>query len=159
MFVSDRQRRTEMEGNMKALITGASSEIGKAIAKELSLRGYDLILVARNIQKLKELQTQINTHIEVVCMDISKEENCYQLYKEYKDINVLINDAGLRDCGYFYQTSLEKDIQMIHTNIIGLHVLTKLYLQDMKEKDHGTILNVASIGGFMPGPLMATYYA
>lgn len=148
-----------MEGNMKALITGASLEIGKAIAKELSLRGYDLILVARNIQKLKELQTQINTHIEVVCMDISKEENCYQLYKEYKDINVLINDAGLRDCGYFYQTSLEKDIQMIHTNIIGLHVLTKLYLQDMKEKDHGTILNVASIGGFMPGPLMATYYA
>ena len=144
---------------MKALITGVSSEIGKAIAKELSLRGYDLILVARNIQKLKELQTQINTHIEVVCMDISKEENCYQLYKEYKDINVLINDAGLRDCDYFYQTSLEKDIQMIHTNIIGLHVLTKLYLQDMKEKDHGTILNVASIGGFMPGPLMATYYA
>ena len=144
---------------MKALITGASLEIGKAIAKELSLRGYDLILVARNIQKLKEIQTQINTHIEVVCMDISKEENCYQLYKEYKDINVLINDAGLRDCGYFYQTSLEKDIQMIHTNIIGLHVLTKLYLQDMKEKDHGTILNVASIGGFMPGPLMATYYA
>lgn len=144
---------------MKALITGASLEIGKAIAKELSLRGYDLILVARNIQKLKELQTQINTHIEVVCMDISKEENCYQLYKEYKDINVLINDTGLRDCGYFYQTSLEKDIQMIHTNIIGLHVLTKLYLQDMKEKDHGTILNVASIGGFMPGPLMATYYA
>lgn len=144
---------------MKALITGASSEIGKAIAKELSLRGYNLILVARNIQKLKELQTQINTHIEVVCMDISKEENCYQLYKEYKDINVLINDAGLRDCGYFYQTSLEKDIQMIHTNVIGLHVLTKLYLQDMKEKDHGTILNVASIGGFMPGPLMATYYA
>ncbi|WP_207211283.1 SDR family NAD(P)-dependent oxidoreductase [Massilimicrobiota timonensis] len=144
---------------MKALITGASSEIGKAIAKELSLRGYDLILVARNIQKLKELQTQINTHIEVVCMDISKEENCYQLYKEYKDINVLINDAGLRDCGYFYQTSLEKDIQMIHTNIIGLHVLTKLYLQDMKEKNHGTILNVASIGGFMPGPLMVTYYA
>ena len=144
---------------MKALITGASLEIGKAIAKELSLRGYDLILVARNIQKLKELQTQINTHIEVVCMDISKEENCYQLYKEYKDINDLINDAGLRDCGYFYQTSLEKDIQMIHTNIIGLHVLTKLYLQDMKEKDHGTILNVASIGGFMPGPLMATYYA
>lgn len=144
---------------MKALITGASLEIGKAIAEELSLRGYDLILVARNIQKLKELQTQINTHIEVVCMDISKEENCYQLYKEYKDINVLINDAGLRDCGYFYQTSLEKDIQMIHTNVIGLHVLTKLYLQDMKEKDHGTILNVASIGGFMPGPLMATYYA
>ena len=144
---------------MKALITGASSGIGKAIAIELSLQGYDLILVARNIQKLKELQTQINTHIEVVCMDISKEENCYQLYKEYKDINVLINDAGLRDCGYFYQTSLEKDIQMIHTNVIGLHVLTKLYLQDMKEKDHGTILNVASIGGFMPGPLMATYYA
>lgn len=144
---------------MKALITGASSGIGKAIARELSLRGYDLILVARNIQKLKELQTQINTHVEVVCMDISKEENCYQLYKEHKDIDILVNDAGLGDCGYFYQTSLERDIQMIHTNIIGLHVLTKLYLQDMKEKDHGTILNVASIGGFMPGPLMATYYA
>lgn len=144
---------------MKALITGASSGIGKAISIELSLQGYDLILVARNIQKLNELKNQINTHVEVIGMDISKEENCYDLYQNHKDVDILVNDAGLGDCGHFDQTSLEKDIQIIHTNIIGLHTLTKLYLQNMKEKDSGIILNVASIGGFMPGPLMATYYA
>ena len=144
---------------MKALITGASSGIGKAIAIELSLQGYDLILVARNIQKLNELKNQINTHVEVIGMDISKEENCYDLYQNHKDVDILVNDAGLGDCGHFDQTSLEKDIKMIKTNVIAYHILTKLYLTDMKAKNKGIVLNVASIAGFMPGPLMATYYA
>lgn len=144
---------------MKALITGASSGIGKAIAVELSHRGFELILVARNIQKLNDLKQQIQTNAKVISMDISKEENCYQLYQNHRDIDILINDAGLGDCGYFDQTSLKRDMQIIQTNIVGLHVLTKLYLADMKARDHGIILNVASIGGFMPGPLMATYYA
>ncbi len=144
---------------MRALITGASSGIGRDIAKELSQKGYDLILVARNLEKLNELKEKLETNIETVSMDISNPENCKQLYEKYKDIDILVNNAGFGDCGYFDKTNLEKELQMINTNIVAYHVLTKLYLKDMKAKNSGKILNVASIAGFMPGPLMATYYS
>lgn len=144
---------------MKALITGASSGIGRDIAKELSKKGYDLVLVARDLEKLKELKEQLKTNAEIISMDISKVDNCKELYEKYKDIDILVNNAGFGDCGYFTKTKLEKELQMINTNIVAYHVLTKLYLKDMKEKDSGRILNVASIAGFMPGPLMATYYS
>ena len=71
----------------------------------------------------------------------------------------MVNNAGFGDCGEFTQTDLQKELDMIDTNIRAYHILTKLYLQDMVAKNHGKILNVASIAGFMPGPLMATYYA
>lgn len=144
---------------MKALITGASSGIGKDIARELSKKGYELILVARDLEKLHELKSELKTNSEIVSMDVSKSENCKQLHDKYKDIDILVNNAGFGDCGFFSNTNLEKEMQMINTNIVGYHVLTKLYLKDMKEKDSGKILNVASIAGFMPGPLMATYYS
>ena len=144
---------------MRALITGASSGIGRDIAKELSQKGYDLILVARNLEKLNEVKEKLETNIETVSMDISNPENCKQLYEKYKDIDILVNNAGFGDCGYFDKTNLEKELQMINTNIVAYHVLTKLYLKDMKAKNSGKILNVASIAGFMPGPLMATYYS
>lgn len=144
---------------MRALITGASSGIGRDIAKELSQKGYDLILVARNLEKLNEVKEKLETNIETVSMDISNPENCKQLYEKYKDIDILVNNAGVGDCGYFDKTNLEKELQMINTNIVAYHVLTKLYLKDMKAKNSGKILNVASIAGFMPGPLMATYYS
>ena len=144
---------------MRALITGASSGIGRDIAKELSQKGYDLILVARNLEKLNEVKEKLETNIETVSMDISNPENCKQLYEKYKDIDILVNNAGFGDCGYFDKTNLEKELQMINTNIVAYHILTKLYLKDMKEKNSGKILNVASIAGFMPGPLMATYYS
>ena len=66
---------------------------------------------------------------------------------------------GFGDCGEFTKTDLDKELNMINTNITAVHVLTKLYLKDMKERNSGHILNVASIAGFMAGPLMATYYA
>ena len=144
---------------MKALITGASSGIGRDMAKELSQKGYDLVLVARDLDKLNEVKQELKTNIEVVSMDISDVENCKKLHEKYKDIDILINNAGFGDCGYFTQTKLEKEIAMINTNIVAYHTLTKLYLKDMNEKNSGTILNVASLAGFMPGPLMATYYA
>lgn len=144
---------------MKALITGASSGIGRDMAIELSKKGYDLILVARDLDKLNEVKQELQTNVKVVCMDISEIENCKKLHEEHKEIDILINNAGFGDCGYFTQTQLEKEIAMINTNIVAYHILTKLYLQDMKEKNSGTIMNVASIAGFMPGPLMATYYA
>ena len=70
-----------------------------------------------------------------------------------------MNNAGFGDCGYFDKTDLEKEINMIDTNIKAYHILMQLYLENMIKKDSGKILNVASIAGFMPGPLMATYYA
>ena len=144
---------------MKALITGASSGMGRDMAKILSQKGYDLILVARDEKRLEEVKKQLKTEARIVTMDISKEENCKKLYEENKDIDILKNNAGFGDCGHFEETSLDKDIQMINTNIIAYHILTKLYLKEMIKKDSGKILNVASIAGFMPGPLMTTYYS
>lgn len=144
---------------MKAIITGASSGIGRDMARELSKRGFDLILISRSEDKLNEVKAELKTNVETLCMDVSNVENCKKIHEQYKDIDILINNAGFGDCGYFTETSLDKEISMINTNIVAYHALTKLYLQDMKQKNEGIILNVASIAGFMPGPLMATYYA
>jgi len=144
---------------MRALITGASSGIGRDIAINLSKKGYDLILVARDLEKLNEVKAKLHTNVEVVSMDVSKAENCKELHEKYQDIDILVNNAGFGDCGYFTKTSLDKELKMMDTNIVAYHVLTKLYLQDMKQRNSGKILNVASIAGFMPGPLMATYYS
>ena len=144
---------------MKALITGASSGIGREFAKILAAKGYDLVLVARDEEKLKELQKELNTNTKIVSMDLSIEENCKKLHTENPNIDLLINNAAFGDCGNFTHTSLDKEISMINTNITAYHILTKLYLIDMKKVNKGHILNVASIAGFMPGPLMSTYYA
>lgn len=144
---------------MKALITGASSGIGRDIARELSKRGYDLIIVARNRKKLEELKSDLTTKVEIIDMDLTSEENCKKLHEQAKDIDILVNNAGLGEFGKFTETDLEKELTIIRTNITALHILTKLYLQDMTKRNSGRILNVASIAGFMPGPLMATYYA
>ena len=144
---------------MKALITGASSGIGRDIARYLSELGYDLIIVARRREKLEELKEELKTNVEIVCLDVSKKENCYKIFEEYKDIDILVNNAGFGLFGHFDTTELDKELNMIDTNIVAVHILTKLYLQEMKRKNNGYILNMASIAGFMPGPLMATYYA
>ena len=150
-----------MRINMKALITGASSGIGKDMAKILENKGYELVIVARDEKKLEEVKNELSpiTKVEIISKDLSDEENCKEIYKEVENVDLLINNAGFGDCGNFTKTSLEKEINMIKTNIIAYHILTKLYLIDMKAKNEGKILNVASIAGFMPGPLMATYYA
>lgn len=148
---------------MKALITGASSGIGRDMAKNLADKGYDLVLVARDEEKLKklakELEEKNKVKVETISMDLSNEDNCKVLHKNVQDVDILINNAGFGDCGNFTKTDLNKELKMIGTNIVAYHILTKLYLIDMKAKNSGKILNVASIAGFMPGPLMATYYA
>lgn len=144
---------------MRALITGASSGIGRDIARELSKRGYDLVIVARNKEKLEELKNDLTTKVEIIEMDLTLEENCKKLQEQAKDIDILVNNAGLGEFGKFTETDLKKELTIIKTNITALHMLTKLYLQDMTKKNSGRILNIASIAGFMPGPLMATYYA
>lgn len=149
--------------NMKVLITGASSGIGRDIARNFASKGYDLVLVARNENNLKQVATELKNKnkikVEIISMDLSYVENCIKLFEKQKDIDILINNAGFGDCGDFTKTSLDKELKMINTNIVAYHILTKLYLQEMENKNRGKILNVASIAGFMPGPLMATYYA
>lgn len=146
---------------MKALVTGASSGIGRDMARYLSNMGYDIIAVARDGNKLNELKNELKTKVEIIAIDLEDSESCKELYKAVKNkgIDVLINNAGFGDFGEFTETNLDKEISMINTNITAMHILTKLFLQDMIKKDKGYILNVASIAGFMPGPLMATYYS
>ena len=145
-----------------ALVTGASSGIGYEMSRVLSHLGYELILVARREDRLLELQKVLETHSEIVLCDLSKEDECKELYKKVKekDISVLINNAGFGLCGNFTETDLNKELSMINVNIKAVHILTKLFLKDFVKKDDGYILNVASSAGLMAGgPLMATYYA
>ena len=146
---------------MKALVTGASSGIGRDIAKELSNRGYELILVARSTNKMEELAKELKTKSKIITKDLSIPENCKELYEEVKDenIDILVNNAGFGIYGEFTETDLDKELTLIKTNMVAMHILMKLFLKDMKEKNHGKILNVASSAAFMPGPLMSTYYA
>lgn len=144
---------------MRALITGASSGIGKEMAKYLSEQGIDLILVARERQKLEEVQNQMKTKTEIISMDLADVENCIELHRKVGDIDILINNAGFGTCGNFTDTDLITELNMIATNVCAVHTLTKLFLSDMKKKNSGYILNVSSIAGFLPGPKMATYHA
>ena len=149
---------------MLALITGASSGIGRDMARILASKGYDLALVARNQEGLDKIKAElekenVNIKINTYSVDLAIKENLYKLYEDVKDVDILINNAGFGTFGRFTETDLEKEVNMINTNVTAVHVLTKLYLKDMIAKNAGHILNVASIAGFMPGPLMATYYA
>ena len=147
---------------MKALITGASSGIGLEMAKVLDKQNCELILVARSKEDLEKVQKTLSSKTKIIVKDLSKEENVKDLYDEIKDekIDILINNAGFGACGYFETISLDKEIEMINTNVKAVHILTKLFLSDMIKRDSGYILNVSSSASFMPGgPLMATYYS
>lgn len=145
---------------MKALITGASSGLGKDFANILSNLGYDLILVSRS-DKLNVVASSLKGNVKYYNLDLSKEENVYKLYDLTKDENIdfLINNAGFGVFGEFDKTPLDKELELINTNLVCVHILTKLFLKDFKEKNSGRILNVASSAAFMPGPLLSSYYA
>lgn len=143
--------------NMRALITGASSGIGRDFAIKLDSLGYEVILVARSKTKLEEVKEKCSkATIEV--LDVGKIEDCKKLFNKYKDIDILINNAGFGLFSEFNKSNLDTELNMIDVNIKAVHVLTKLYLNEMIKKDSGRIVNVASIAAFFPGPLMSTYY-
>lgn len=146
---------------MKALITGASSGIGKNMAYVLANKGIDLILVARNKDELLKIKANVKVNVEVIELDLLKEKNVFKLYEMCKDrnIDILINNAGFGLFGLFAETDLARELEMINLNIKAYHILTKLFLKDFVEKDNGYILNVASSAGFMAGPRLSTYYA
>ena len=114
---------------MKVLITGASSGIGKDMAEIMASKGNDLVIVARNEEELKKLAKKLEEKnkikVEVIAMDLSKEENCIELHQKVQNVDILVNNAGFGDCGDFTKTSLQKEINMIQTNIIAYHILTK----------------------------------
>ena len=146
---------------MKALITGASSGIGLDIAKYLATKKYELILVARSKDKLEKIQESLPTKVTIIVADLSNEQKTKELYALIKkeNIDILVNNAGFGLYGDFTETDLNRELEMIDTNIRAVHMLTKFVLKDMEKKNSGYILNVASCAAFVPGPLMSTYYA
>lgn len=148
---------------MKACITGASSGIGRDMARVLADYGIDLFIVARRSERLKQLQSELSEKVNVtaITLDLADEQSCHLLYERLakEDIDILINNAGFGLTGTFTDCDLTKEMNMIDTNIKAYHILTKLFLRDFVKRDFGYILNVASAAAFLPGPMMATYYA
>ena len=146
---------------MKALVTGASSGMGRDIAIYLGELGYDLILVSRDENRLNETASKIKTNTIVYPCDLTGRDNCFKLYDRFKDenIDILVNGAGFGLFGNTWETDINKEMKMIDLNINAVHILTKLFLADMVKKDKGRILNIASSAGFFAGPILNTYYA
>ncbi|MCI1965295.1 MAG: SDR family oxidoreductase [Oscillospiraceae bacterium] len=146
---------------MKALITGASSGIGRDFARQLSRRGFDLILAARRVPRMEELARELPTHVRVVGVDLSCKDQCFELYREVcgDRIDVMINCAGFGLFGPFDETDLDRELELIDVNIRAVHILTKLFYRDFKKRGSGYLLNVASSAAFQPGPLLSSYYA
>lgn len=150
-----------------ALITGASSGIGKELAHIHAENGGDLILIARSKDKLEqlknELEKQFSIEAKIIIKDLGQSQAPYEIYEVVKQAGItveyLINNAGFGGLGKFHERPLEQDIAMINLNITALTALTRLFLPDFVERNSGRILNVSSTASFMPGPMQAVYYA
>ena len=151
--------------NQYAVVTGASSGIGRAFASKLAEEGYNLILVARRRERLEALSGELkDKKIKSIVFpaDLSRASECYRLMEALSDkgIGIFINNAGFGDCGSFLDTDVDKELEMIDVNVKAMHLLTKLVLRKMQQQGEGALLNVASSAGLIPGgPYMATYYA
>lgn len=144
---------------MKALITGASSGLGRDMAIVLSKMGYDIIAVARREDRLLELKKELKTDAQILALDVTKREDIEEISNRAAEVDVFINNAGFGVFGDFCKTDLEKELSMIETNIKAVHILTKNVVREFKKRGSGHILNVASLAAFFPGPLFAAYYA
>ena len=145
----------------KAAVTGASSGIGRDIARELAGRGYALILIARREERLRSLAEELPVPVEVLPADLSRRETCLEVAGRLRKegLDVLVNDAGRGLFGAFDETDLEGELALLDLNITALHILMKAVLPGMKARGSGHILNVASSAAFLPGPLLSSYYA
>ena len=150
-----------------ALITGASSGIGAELAKVFAQHGYDLVLVARTESALASLagslQGQHGVSVRLLPTDLAvpaaPEEVFAALQRDAVPVDVLVNNAGFGTYGFFAETDLAAELQMLQVNVVALTHLTKLFLREMLERRRGKILNVASTAAYQPGPRMAVYYA
>lgn len=150
-----------------ALITGASSGIGKELAKIHASKGGDLILIARSEDKLKALKTEIESshsvEVMLIVKDLSIESSAKEVYDQVKaegiEVEYLINNAGFGGQGKFHERNWNEDLSMIRVNTIALSNFTHLFLTDFIYRNSGRILNVSSTASLLPGPLQATYFA
>ena len=153
--------------NQATLITGASSGIGMEFAKLFAKDGHNLVLVARNEDKLNtlknELENKYDIQVYVCAKDLSQKDSAYDIFNYTLEkelfIDTLINNAGLGDFGKFSESDLQKQTDMVQVNTMSVMQLCHLFVNPMLEKNYGKILNVASIAAFIPGPLMSTYHA
>ncbi|MES2648687.1 MAG: SDR family oxidoreductase [Bacteroidota bacterium] len=149
------------------LITGASSGIGYELAKIFAANNHHLILVSRTAEDLdnvaRELKQQNNIDVVTIAKDLFEPDAAMELYDEVKNrglnVNILVNDAGQGQHGFFADTDIDRDLEIIQLNIISLVVLTKMFLRDMLANDDGKILQLASIASKYPAPLLAVYGA
>ena len=150
-----------------ALVTGASSGLGRDFAKLFAKDGHDVIAVARRQDRLDELKTELSqTHgvqTHVVAADLSDPAAPPRIFEDVMqagfEVEYLVNNAGFGTQGPFAELPLDRELAMLQVNIASLVHLTGLFLPAMLDRKTGRILNVASTAGFQPGPLMATYYA
>jgi len=150
------------------LITGASSGIGKALAHEFATNGFDLMLVAQHQEGLDQVQRDLLSKYDIINVwtftkDLAKDGAAGELYNEIKQvgrtINILVNDAGVGQWGKFIDIPFSKYEEIIHLNTLALTHLTRLFLPEMVARNEGRILQLGSIAGFQPGPLLAVYHA
>ena len=149
------------------LITGGSSGIGEAFARRLAREKHNLVLVARNEKKLAALCDELMLENEIMAHYVAIDLNDYQadlrLFKETENHNLevewLINNAGFGSMGHFAELELENELEMVSLNVMALVALTHRYLQGMRARKKGTIINVSSTASFQPIPYMATYGA
>ena len=150
---------------MRALITGASSGIGRKIAERFANHGYDLLLVARREELLQEIKEEIEKNYSVNCdyyaCDITKDAKKVHEYVHSNRyvISVLVNNAGYGDYSKFIDSDIDKNLKMIELNNSALVELTYYFIKDMKENGGGHIINTGSVASLVPGPYMAVYYA
>jgi short-subunit dehydrogenase len=151
--------------NKKALITGASSGIGKDLATQFAAHGHDVVLVARRVEALAQLATELSTQygidVRVVAKDLATPHAAKELWTELNDVEIefLVNNAGVGTYGDLLATAPELLSSMLQLNIMALTELTRLFAAPMKTRRSGAVLNVASTAAFQPGPHMAGYYA
>ena len=149
-----------------ALVTGATSGIGKEIARLLAKDQYNLVIVARNQNELNstanELKLESGVEVQTLAKDLFNRDAVFQVYDEVKakgfEIDVLVNDAAQGQYGLFVDNDINRELDIIQLNISSVVILTKLFLKDMVARGAGKILNVASIAGKVPGPYQAVYH-
>jgi short-subunit dehydrogenase len=149
-----------------ALITGASSGIGKALAENFAEHGYDVVLAARSVAKMEvqaaELQKRFGITALVIASDLESPTGAAKLHAEIKrrgiTLSALANNAGYGTFSEFKDASLDTQLAMMQLNMTALVTLAKLFLPDLLATK-GKMLNTASTAAFQPGPYMAVYYA